>query len=146
MSLPDLQGVLLIQCAVTCYMMGLIWFVQVVHYPLFARVGDQASVAYQGAHMRRTTWVTLPPMLVEAVVVLILLIPSEGHQPGWMEWVGALLLGVIWLSTFLIQVPCHEKLAVSFQAAVHRRLVATNWIRTLCWTLRAGLALAMMAV
>ncbi len=57
---------------------------------------------------------------------------------------GALLLALVWFSTFLIQVPCHETLAVSFQAQVHRRLVATNWIRTVAWTLRGMLALAML--
>ncbi len=139
-----LHALPLVQLASTWYMVGLIWFVQVVHYPLFASVGDQASVAYQREHMRRTTWVTLPPMLVEALTVLLLLLPVGDHGPGWMEIVGALLLAVVWISTFLIQVPCHERLAVSVQDQVHRRLVATNWIRTVGWTLRGLLALAML--
>jgi len=136
--------VLLVHCAVTWYMVGLIWLVQVVHYPLFAAVGDQASVAYQRAHMRKTTWVTLPPMLVEALTVFLLVLPRAGQGPGWMELTGGLLLAVIWLSTFLVQVPCHEKLAASFQPPIHRRLVASNWIRTLAWTVRGVLALAML--
>lgn len=135
-----------VQLASTWYMVGLIWFVQVVHYPLFASVGEQSSVAYQREHMRRTTWVTLPPMLLEALTVLLLLLPRNDQGPGWMELAGLLLLAVIWVSTFLIQVPCHEKLSVSFQAQVHRLLVETNWIRTVGWTLRGMLALAMLRV
>ena len=74
MSPQVYHGALLVHCAVTWYMVGLIWFVQVVHYPLFAGVGDQASAAYQRAHMRKTTWVTLPPMLVEALLVVLLVL------------------------------------------------------------------------
>lgn len=33
------QWLLLVHAAVTLYMTGVIWFVQVVHYPLFSCVG-----------------------------------------------------------------------------------------------------------
>ena len=41
--------------AATAAMTGLIWFVQVVHYPLFAAVGADQFVAYEVAHQRRTS-------------------------------------------------------------------------------------------
>ncbi len=34
----------------TLYMTGLIWFVQIVHYPLFARVGNAEFSAYEQRH------------------------------------------------------------------------------------------------
>lgn len=38
----------------TAAMVGLIWFVQVVHYPLFASVGADGFTDYETAHRRRT--------------------------------------------------------------------------------------------
>lgn len=54
---------------------------------------------------------------------------------------GLALVAVIWLSTALLQVPCHELLCVGFDPAVHQRLVWTNWIRTAAWSLRGFLVL-----
>jgi hypothetical protein len=58
--------------------------------------------------------------------------------------VAAGLLLAVWGSTFLLQVPCHERLSAGWDEAVHARLVATNWIRTAGWTLRLVL-LALLA-
>ena len=57
MSAPWIDICLTINLACTLYMVGLIWFVQVVHYPLMAKVGVQGYETYQQAHMRLTTWV-----------------------------------------------------------------------------------------
>ena len=53
---------LLIHAGATLYMTGLIWFVQVVHYPLMARVGEDGFAEYEKHHQRLTTWVVAPPM------------------------------------------------------------------------------------
>ncbi len=50
----------------------------------------------------------------------------------------------IWASTFFVQVPLHEKLGGGFDADVQKRLVSTNWIRTIFWTLRGALVLWMV--
>jgi hypothetical protein len=133
---------LLPHAAATLWMVGLIWFVQVVHYPLFARVGRQRFAAYEAAHTRRTGWVVGPPMLVEAATAVLLAgAPPEGVTRT-AAWAGLGLLGTIWLSTALLQVPAHRRLERGFDAAAHRRLVATNWIRTVAWSLRGALALS----
>jgi hypothetical protein len=50
------------------------------------------------------------------------------------------------MSTARLQVPCHRKLARGFDADVARRLVATNWIRTVCWSLRLLIALGLLSI
>ena len=57
--------VLLLQLLTTLAMFGLIWFVQIVHYPLFVRVGEPGFRDYAGLHATRTTYVVAPLMLVE---------------------------------------------------------------------------------
>ena len=41
---------LLANAAATLFMTGLIWFVQVVHYPLFAFVSGPGAAAYAARH------------------------------------------------------------------------------------------------
>ena len=126
--------------AATLFMAGLIWFVQVVHYPLFRRLGPTDAAGYAQEHARRTGWVVGPMMLAELVLGLTL-----AARGGPAAWVALALLGVIWASTAWIQVPLHRRLAVAPDPAAVERLVRTNWIRTGAWTLRAPLALALAA-
>lgn len=124
----------------TLLLTGLVWFVQLVHYPLMARVGQAAFVRYEQEHTRRTSWIVAPLMLLELGTAIWL-----SWQPPYVSWVwGFNLAGVLalWGSTFLIQVPLHNRLSSAFDADVHRRLVATNWVRTVIWTLRSMLLLA----
>jgi hypothetical protein len=126
--------------AATLFMAGLIWFVQVVHYPLFRRLGPTDAAGYAQEHARRTGWVVGPVMLAELVLGLAL-----AARGGPLAWISLVLLGVIWASTAWIHVPLHRRLAVAPDPAAVERLVRTNWIRTAAWTLRAPLALALAA-
>jgi hypothetical protein len=131
--------------AVTLFMTGVIWFVQIVHYPLFRFVGNSEFARYEAAHIFWTTWVVAPPMLTElTTAVLLLLFKPKGISDGIL-WLNLALLSAIWLSTAFLQVPCHQRLSQGFDAATHHRLVVTNWLRTVCWTVRSGLLLWLAA-
>lgn len=125
-------------------MFGVIWFVQICHYPLFSLVGPDAFPTFEAAYTRATSFVIVPLMLGELATSLWL---ALGPVPGPLRslaWWGLALIGLIWLSTFLLQVPLHQQLLAGFDAEVHLRLLRTNWIRTLAWSGRAALAMAMV--
>ncbi|MCR9244635.1 MAG: hypothetical protein NXI31_06355 [bacterium] len=126
----------------TIAMTGVIWFVQVVHYPLFAAVGTERFVAFEASHVRRTTWVVAPLMLAELVTAAALAVAPATR--GLVPWSGIALLAIAWLSTAFLQVPLHRRLERGFDSDTARRLVATNWIRTVAWTARAAVALALL--
>jgi len=131
--------------ALSAAMAGLVWFVQVVHYPLFAGVGPTGWAAYHAAHTRRTTWVVAPLMLAEHAAALALLAAPPPGVSRAMAGVGYGLLLVAWVSTFAVQVPLHNRLGgdgLADAAEGMARLTRTNWIRTVAWTLRVGVALA----
>lgn len=132
---------LLAHAGATVAMAGLVWFVQLVHYPLFAHVGRDGFALYEAQHTRRTTWLVAPLMLAEAATALVLVVVD----PSALTVVGAALLGVVWLSTALVQVPLHGRLERGFDVHVHRRLVRSNAVRTAAWTGRAVIALALLA-
>ncbi|MFN7020799.1 MAG: hypothetical protein ACK4WH_05660 [Phycisphaerales bacterium] len=138
--------ILFAHAAATWFMVGLIWFVQVVHYPLMARVPASEAAAYALEHQRKTTWIVAPVMCIEAFAAVLLTwplhVPSTfGHLPGVL---GLTLLALIWLSTFAVQVPLHARLAASPDDRTVRRLVASNWVRTLCWTARGSVAMLLL--
>ncbi|MBM98401.1 MAG: hypothetical protein CMJ77_04690 [Planctomycetaceae bacterium] len=136
---------LLIQVGATLAMVGLIWFVQVVHYPLFSEVGRDSFRRYEMDHQRLTTYVVAPLMLAELATAVMLLWwrPSAISTP-WV-WLGLVLLGSIWIMTYAVQVPQHAALANSYDEDIQRRLVFGNWYRTFAWTARGGIVLWMVS-
>lgn len=117
---------LLVHLAATLVRVGIIWFVQVVHYPLFSRVVG-------------------PPMLVEMATALTLVLVRPAGVPVNAILLGIILLAIVWLSTALLQVPRHKTLGAGFDDRVCTNLVVSNWIRTIAWSLRGLLALWMVA-
>ena len=136
---------LLAHLAATLYMVGVVWFVQVVHYPLFSRVGPEKFSLYSEAHSRLTTYVVGPPMLAEAATALLLVFRRPEGVPLAAALTGLALVVVVWLSTALLQVPRHTTLGSGFDRRAWSGLVLSNWVRTVAWSARGGLVLWMAA-
>ena len=134
-----IENVLILQLVSTLAMTGIIWFVQIVHYPLFGKVGATSFHAYEQSHLHRTTIVVAPLMLTEAITALVLLWICPITIPLEAVVAGLLLVLLVWASTFFTQVPIHGKLSKSFDAVTHRRLVQWNWVRTIGWSARSVL-------
>jgi hypothetical protein len=83
-----------------------------------------------------TPWVVLPAMGVEVATALALAVLRWGTPDAPLALAGPGLLGVIWASTALVQAPLHGRLVSGFDAEIHRRLVRSNWVRTLAWGFR----------
>lgn len=122
-------------------MMGVIWVVQVVHYPLFAAVGNAEFSQYEKAHCQRISIIVGPAMLLEAVTAGLLLLHVQEVEHYALYCANAALLAGIWASTVFLQMPQHRRLEQGFEAAAHARLVRSNWLRTIFWTLRVVLLL-----
>ena len=143
MPLPTLA--LLGQLATTLPLVGLIWLVQVVAYPLFARVGSAEFPAYHAAHSRLITFVVAPLMLGELGFATLWIVEPPATLPAPLVWLGAALAASAWGATMVISVPQHAKLARGFDARAHHLLVATNWIRTMLWTARGAILIWVVA-
>jgi hypothetical protein len=137
--------VLLVHVAATLFMVGVIWFVQLVHYPLFSRVGPEKFSLYSEAHSRLTTYVVGPPMLVEAATALLLVFRRPEGVPLAAALIGLALVAAVWFSTALLQVPRLTTLGSGFDRRTWSELVLSNWVRTVAWSARGGLVLWMAA-
>lgn len=118
----------------TFFMCGLVWFVQIVHYPLFKTIPQTDFPAYQKKNFA-TGFITVPVMMVELISGLWALYSDYGD----LFLANMLLLGLIWISTFVFQVPTHLQLLKTPTSVLFNKLTRTNWIRTLSWSIRCGL-------
>lgn len=126
--------ILLVNFSATMFMTGLVWFVQVIHYPLYLKITSDFE-AYELMHTRLTSRLTAPVMLIELITTLLM----------WWYWPSyyvlnlaiTILLALIWISTFLIQIPLHNKLCQAQDELHCRKLVKSNWLRTIAWTLKS---------
>lgn len=151
LSLLAEHWVLLIHAFATAAMFGVIWTCQLVHYPLFASVGEAEFAGYERAHMRRITWIVAPMMGLElATAGWLAAFPPAGLAAAgaaWLVWVGAGLVAVNWASTFTTQGPTHVELSRRGKDGVLiARLVRTNWLRTVAWTARMIVVLMMLLI
>jgi hypothetical protein len=133
--------ILVLQFGASAFMAGVIWLVQLAHYPLFAVVAGGRSQERFLANQWRTAAVVLPPMLLEGVSATVLVF-APPPRIGWLAAiVGLGLVAILWLSTALVQMPLHARLRADGNDPVTiARLVSTNWLRTAGWTARAVLA------
>jgi hypothetical protein len=105
----------------TAVMVGVIWFVQVVHYPLLAQFGSTQSVAVAEQHQTRTGYVVGLPMLVEGLSTLWLLARTPDGVAVWLPWANAVLLAVALGSTVLLS----GQATGGYQLATHHCLDGT---------------------
>lgn len=113
-------------------MCGLCWFVQIVHYPLFKNINASDFPAYQKKNYA-TGFITVPIMIIELGTCIWLLYINQNE----LFLANAILLAIIWWSTFVFQIPIHQQLLKTPIHQLMNKLIRTNWIRTLSWTVRS---------
>ena len=141
------ETILAAQALASSAMCGLIWFVQVVHYPLFARTDTTHSPDYPDENQRRTAPVVIPPMLIEATTATLIALnpPTAIGRP--LALAGLAMVAALWLSTLLVQMPLHGRLKhAGHTPETVAALVQSNWVRTILWSARAVLAVWMAHV
>ena len=131
---------MVLQIHFTCcaFMCGVIWIIQILHYPAFAQIAAGEFAGFHRRHTRRITWVVAPVMVVELGSAVALVFRSVHREFWWANLAGVVLL---WASTLFFSVPLHGKLEASQDRKLVADLVRTNWPRTLLWSLRTVLLL-----
>lgn len=120
--------------AVSWGLLVLIWLVQIIVYPGFHRIGTEDFRAFHRWYTMRIAVIVIPLMSAEALLTLYWL---------WFRPRASLVLlstaavAVVWMSTFGLQVPLHRRLQHGKEEDLIRRLVTTNWVRTMAWSLKA---------
>ncbi len=123
--MPALTALQLITDSGLCI---LIWLVQLIIYPSFAYTEKKSFISWHTKYTRLMGLV-VSPLILTQVGIEILLFPDQVHR------LRILLIGLVWLATFSLSVPCHHKLhREGYDSATIKRLIVSNWIRTLLWS------------
>lgn len=115
----------------------LIWVIQVVHYPSFRFVDESRFSSFHSFHSKSISYLVMPLMILELIVTATLVFKSPANL---FILTSSLMLAFIWLSTFLLSVPCHNLLRQKHDPKIIEKLIKTNWIRTILWTTKMILA------
>ena len=137
---------LIIHCFSTFFMTGLIWQIQVNHYPSFSYVESSQFSQFQHFHMRSITYVVMPVMLMEVFFGVLITFHLAEKFKAYQHYLflNLALLILIWLSTWFFSVPAHNKLINRKDQKIIDRLVQTNWPRTILWTVRSFILLYLL--
>lgn len=124
------------------FLCGLIWTIQLVHYPIFHRLGKNRFTTHIEFHKKSISFIVVPLMLLELGTSFFLTFTEESYSIYHAS--GFIIVLCIWITTFLIQVPLHNRLSVTYSKSDISKLVGTNWIRTILWTLKAGISFELL--
>jgi hypothetical protein len=138
-------AVLLVNAATALAMTGVIWFVQVVHYPLFDGVAPADWPAYHDRHTTRTGYLVAPLMVAEIASSALLVLDRPDGVTAGLAVTGLVLAAITWLLTLGVATRDHGRLSTGWDARIARRLVSAGWGRTAAWTAHGAVALAMLA-
>mgnify|MGYP001318189620 CR=1 FL=1 len=112
---------------------GVIWTIQIVHYPSFNYIDKMSFTNFHHFHERRISIIVMPLMLIELTTSTALYI---NNMSSIVFALNLLIVVLIWCSTFFIQVPIHSILSKKKDKKLIEKLVNTNWIRTFLWSMR----------
>jgi len=131
-----------INLASSLFLTGLIWTIQCVHYPIFYRLDKKNFTSHIFFHKKAISLLVVPAMITELA------------SSAWLSWTatsdlflhqaGLITVILIWLTTFFVQVPIHNKLSEVRNTDSIRRLVSSNWLRTFLWSFKAILSLIIL--
>lgn len=108
----------------------LIWLVQGVIYPAFLHADAGTFCNWHRRYTGRVTWIVAPIMFGQLGVAAWQLAVDVSST----HLLYAALIAVTWITTFTLSVPCHRRMTRGKDKAVIRRLIATNWPRTIAWS------------
>ncbi|MCH1437556.1 MAG: hypothetical protein L7U70_05680 [Flavobacteriales bacterium] len=128
----------ILNLALSGILMGIILMTQFISYPLLKSIPKDAFTDYHATYTGFIAPLVGPLMVFELIVISILTFQDPTNT---IHIASAVLVIMIWLSTFLIQVPLHNKLAKAYHAGRINSLIHSNWIRTLGWSIKFALAL-----
>lgn len=128
----------IIEIIITSILVGLIWTIQLVHYPSFAYVGPNEYVSFHSFHVAAITPFVGSLMIFEFVCFLLSM--KYGVYKLFNQGLVVLiLLMIIWGTTLFVSVPTHNQLLLGKSDLLITRLVTTNWIRTIAWSLKLAI-------
>ena len=121
-----------IQIVCNSYLVSLVIMTQFITYPTFLHIDKDKFSEYHRKYVNNISFIVAPVMLIELLTLsLIAYFSSE-----FLIIKSLILLLVIWLTTFFIMIPSHNRISKSFNKKEIISLINYNWVRTILWSFK----------
>ena len=117
----------------TSIMVGIIWVIQLVHYPSFKYVKDSDYIIFQKYHMSNISYIVFPSMFTELITSLLIFFSGE---KSFLFMLSMICISLIWVITGVLFTKFHSTLQKGKDLKMIEKMIKANWIRTLLWTMR----------
>lgn len=118
---------------VSSILLGLILVIHFVHYKSFNFIDIEKFVEFHKFHTKNISFLVIPLMIIEVVISIIICY----FYFSILSLINLLLVALIWIITFLLQVPSHNKLSTGKSIAEIEKLVSGNVFRVYLWFFKA---------
>lgn len=115
------------------YMCGIIWIIQIIHYPSFLLIRPESFQKFHLKHTSTMGFIVGPVMVIELVTTAYLL----NYEVSLISILNLLCALALWLLTFFVSVPLHSALSTGQDILIIQRLIQSNWPRTILWSFKA---------
>ncbi|MGZ0708258.1 hypothetical protein ACWPKO_07965 [Coraliomargarita sp. W4R53] len=109
----------------------ILWLVQCIIYPSFLRMQGDALIEWHKTYVFRFTWIIAPLMILQLIFAAWAVV----HAGAFQSWLILAMVALCWILSFGVSVPLHRKIEQGDPTQAERRkLIQTNWPRTILWT------------
>ena len=129
-------SVLMLHFVSTSIMVGVIWTIQLVHYPTFLFIDKEKYFKFQEFHMSRVSYIVMPTMIAELFSGIYILLYNDKLMLNIFFLLAFFSLFLTWIITALVFVKIHNRLLIKYEEKTILLLVKLNWFRTILWSLR----------
>jgi len=128
----EIDTLYFIQIVCNSYLVSLLFMTQFITYPTFLHIDKDKFSEYHRKYVNNISFIVAPVMLIELLTLsLIAYFSSE-----FLIIKSLILLLVIWLTTFFIMIPSHNRISKSFNKKEIISLINYNWVRTILWSFK----------
>lgn len=111
---------------------GLILIIHFVHYKSFKFINSENFIEFHKFHVKNISFIVIPLMIIEATSSILICY----FYYSFLSLLNLTLVFLIWMTTFLFQVPSHNILSHGKSMSEIDKLIKTNIIRVILWTLK----------
>jgi len=128
----EIDTLYFIQIVCNSYLVSLVFMTQFITYPTFLNIDIDKFSDYHRKYVNNISFIVAPVMLIELLTLsLIAYFSSE-----FLIIKSLILLLVIWLTTFFIMIPSHNRISKSYNKKEIISLINYNWVRTILWSFK----------
>ncbi len=128
----EIDTLYFIQIVCNSYLVSLVFMTQFITYPTFLHIDKDKFSEYHRKYVNNISFIVAPVMLIELLTLFLIAYFSK----DFLIIKSLILLLVIWLTTFFIMIPSHNRISKSFNKKEIISLINYNWVRTILWSFK----------